>query len=211
MGLSLLIPVISSHLLNFVSPVEKCLVENVLQGTSEESDEEDLLERFTRMGSHKLPAKVNMQQTITTMAHKTILQESKYVIDSFSTQMVHVKPLLPDKERLCTKQKSHQVRRCLSCSKQNFLRQNRLHLQRCVKNAEQTKAKKILRFCTGSSFIAVDKITVSFNRESGPNRRPVSHTCGAFLELPCTYCSHPDFPAEFDHVLASNYLEMEIM
>lgn len=50
------------------------------------------------MGSHKLPAKDNMQQAITTMAHKAILQEFKYVVDSFSTQMVHVKPLLPDKE-----------------------------------------------------------------------------------------------------------------
>lgn len=35
------------------------------------------------------------------------------------------------------------------------------HLQRYVKNADQTKAEKILRFCTGSSVICVDKIMIN--------------------------------------------------
>ncbi len=53
------------------------------------------------------------------------------------------------------------------------------HLQRYVKNADQTKAEKILRFCTGSSVICVDKIMVCFNAETGLLLIPV--------ELPLKY------------------------
>lgn len=44
-------------------------------------------------------------------------------------------------------------------------------------DANQSTAEKILRFCSGSSVICFDKILVSFNAESGLNRRPVAHTC----------------------------------
>lgn len=64
----------------------------------EESDEEDLLDLFTRMGSHSLPPKNNMQPAIETMAHKAILQEAKYVVDCFFTPMTLAQLKLSDKE-----------------------------------------------------------------------------------------------------------------
>ncbi|KAL3043329.1 hypothetical protein OYC64_003239 [Pagothenia borchgrevinki] len=73
------------------------------------------------------------------------------------------------------------------------------------------KLKKILRFCTGSSVICVDRIGVCFNAETGLSRRPVAHTCGAILEVPCTYSSFPEFRMEFDNILSSNYFEMDIL
>lgn len=55
--------------LNYLPPVERSAVEKALQGTMEESDEEDLLDLFTRMGSHFLPPRNNTEAAIHTMAH----------------------------------------------------------------------------------------------------------------------------------------------
>ncbi|CAK6964434.1 uncharacterized protein LOC115592404 isoform X1 [Scomber scombrus] len=85
------------------------------------------------------------------------------------------------------------------------------HLQRYVKNSDQSKAEQFLRFCTGASVICVDKIMVCFNAETGLKRRPGAHTYGATLEIPCTYSSYPEFRSEFDNILSSNYFEMDIL
>ncbi len=68
------------------------------------------------------------------------------------------------------------------------------HLQRYLRNADQSKAEKCLRFCTGSSVICVDQIKLSFDAESGLSRRPVAHTCGATLDLSYTYSSYQTSP-----------------
>lgn len=83
---------------SYLAPFERSAVEKALQGTMEESDEEDLLNLFTRMGSHSPPPKNNMQPAIETMAHKAILQEAKYVVDCFFTPMTLAQLKLSDKE-----------------------------------------------------------------------------------------------------------------
>ena len=64
----------------------------------EESDEEELLDLFTRMGYHILPPKKNMEPAIKIMAHKAILQEPKYILDCFSTSMALVQNRLSNKQ-----------------------------------------------------------------------------------------------------------------
>ncbi|XP_051235987.1 uncharacterized protein LOC127351975 [Dicentrarchus labrax] len=211
--------ILLTSFLNFLAPVERSVVERALQGTMEEGDEEDLLDLFTSMGSHFLPTKENMETAIETMAHKAIIQEPKYIIDCFSTPMALVQPNLPDKERVLSlyetkKATGKRVCQLLETTKLVLSQREQTtfnHLQRYVKNADQTKAEKILRFCTGSSVICVEKILVTFNAEIGLNRRPVAHTCGATLEVPCTYSSYPEFRTEFDNILSSSYFEMDIL
>ncbi|XP_054593746.1 uncharacterized protein [Nothobranchius furzeri] len=87
-----------SLFLNYLPPIERSAVEKALQGTMEESDQEDLMDLFTRMGSHSLPPQNGMKSAIDTMAHKATLQEPKYIVDCFSTPMSHVKLKLPDKQ-----------------------------------------------------------------------------------------------------------------
>ncbi|ROL53113.1 hypothetical protein DPX16_0486 [Anabarilius grahami] len=70
------------------------------QGTLEECDEEDLLDLFTRMGSHCIPPKNTMEVAIQTMAHKAILQEPKYIIDCFSKTMIFALLKVPDQDSL---------------------------------------------------------------------------------------------------------------
>lgn len=158
--------------LNHLPPVERSAVEKALQGTMEERDEEDLLDLFTRMGSHFIPPKNSMQPAIETVAHKAVLQEPEYIADCLSTPMALVQQKLSDKESvlsLCESKKlSETTKMVLSQREQATFN----HLQRYVKNAEN-----ILRFCTGSSVICVDKMMVCFNAETGLNRRPVAHTC----------------------------------
>uniref|UniRef100_A0A1A7Y3P9 Si:ch73-30l9.1 n=1 Tax=Iconisemion striatum TaxID=60296 RepID=A0A1A7Y3P9_9TELE len=208
-----------SSFLNYLPPIERSAVEKALQGTLEESDQEDLLDLFTRMGSHSLPPQNGMKSAIEMMAHKAILQEPKYIVDCFSTPMSHVKLKLPDKDSVFNlyelkKPTGKRVMQLLETTKVVLSQREQAtfnHLQRYVKNADQAKAEKILRFCTGSSVICVEKIMVSFNAETGLNRRPVAHTCGATLDVPCTYSSYPEFRTEFDNILSSNYLEMDII
>ncbi|XP_054593176.2 uncharacterized protein [Nothobranchius furzeri] len=208
-----------SSFLNYLPPIERSAVEKALQGTMEESDQEDLMDLFTRMGSHSLPPQNGMKSAIEMMAHKAILQEPKYIVDSFSTPTSHVKLKLPDKDSVLNlyelkKPTGKRVMQLFETTKVVLSQREQAtfyHLQRYVKNADQAKAEKILCFCTGSSVICVEKIMVSFNAETGLNRRPVAHTCGATLDVPCTYSSYPEFRTEFDNILSSNYLDMDII
>lgn len=213
---SVSIDILMTSFLNYIAPVERSAVENALQGTMGESDEEDLLDLFTRMGSHSLPPKNNMQLAIERMAHKAILQEPKYIVDCFSTPMACLQQRLSDKESVLSLYETKKAtgKRVLQLFETtNMVLSQREHttfnyLQHYVKNADETKAEKILRFSTGSSVICVDKILVCFNAETGLRRRPVGDTCGATLHIPCTYCSYPEFRTEFDNILSSNYFEM---
>ncbi|KAL4005699.1 hypothetical protein ACER0C_005412 [Sarotherodon galilaeus] len=190
------VDIMITSFLNYLLPVERSAVEKALQGTMDENDEEDQLDLFTRMGSHFLPPKNNMQPAIETMAHKAILQESKYIMDCFSTPMAYTKKATGKRVVDLTSR---------------VPKSSHSSLQRYVKNDDEKNPEKILRFCTGSFVICVDKILVCFNAETGLNRRPVTHTCGATLEVPCTYSSYPEFRTEFDNVLSSNYFEMDII
>ncbi|XP_026018002.1 uncharacterized protein LOC113018822 [Astatotilapia calliptera] len=216
---SVSIDILMTSFLNYVAPVERSAVENALQGTMGESDEEDLLDLFTRMGSHSLPPKNNMQLAIERMAHKAILQEPKYIVDCFSTPMAGLQQKLSDKERVLSlyetkKATGKRVLQLFETTNMVLSQRERItfkYLQHYVKTADETKAEKILRFCTGSSVICVDKILVSFNAETGLRRRPVGHTCDATLHIPCTYSSYPEFRTEFDNILSSNYFEMYVI
>lgn len=209
------VDILMTSFLNYLPPVEGSAVEKGLQGTMEETDEEDLLDLFTRMGSHFIPPKNSMQSAIETMAHKAILQEPKYIV---SPQPWHLHSIAADKESLLSlyeskKATGKRVSQLFETTKVLSQREQTTfhHLQRYVKNADQTTTEEILCFCTGSSAICVDKIMVCFNAETGLNRRPVAHTCGAILEVPYTYSSYPEFRTEFDNILSINYLEMDIL
>ncbi|KAK2853352.1 hypothetical protein Q5P01_006013 [Channa striata] len=200
------VDILMSSFLNYLSLVEKSAIEKALHGTLEESDEEDLLDLFTRMGSHSLPPKKNFEAAIHTMVHSPRAK-------------IYIQPNLLNKESVLSlyeskKATGKRVSQLLETTKVTLSQREQTtfsHLQRFVKSADETKAEQILRFCTGSSVICVDKILVCFNVETGLNRRPVAHTCGATLEVPCTYSSYPEFRTEFDNILSSNYFDMDIL
>ena len=58
--------------------------------------------------------------------------------------------------------------------------------------------------------MSVDGISVRFVNLRGAGRRPIAHTCGPNLELPTTYNAYREFRAEWDAVLSSEYLAMDL-
>lgn len=92
--------VLMSSFHNYLSLTERSAVAKARQGTLEECDEEDLLDLFTRMGSHSIPPTNTMEVAIQTMAHKAIHQEPKYIIDCFSKTMPFALLNVPDQESL---------------------------------------------------------------------------------------------------------------
>ena len=209
--------VLLSSFLQFISPSERSALANALKGNLDESDEDDLLDLYTRMGSHKLPPKDDLEASIQTMAHKAIIQEPKFIVDCFHASISSSEMTPSDKDcvlGLYEKKRANgkKVAQLLEPMDNMNPRESVVfnHLQRFIKSADQSKAEKILRFFTGANVICVEKIQVSFNGESGLGRRLVAHTCGPVLEVPYTYLSYPEFRVEFDNILSSNYLDMDI-
>ncbi|KAI4879881.1 hypothetical protein NFI96_004810 [Prochilodus magdalenae] len=98
-----------SLFVKYLSSAEQACVEKALQGNMDETDKEDLLDLFARMGSHILPPEGNMQNAILTMAHKVLLQEPKFVIDCFSYVMRVLHCNLTTKESILKLDESKQA------------------------------------------------------------------------------------------------------
>ncbi|KAI9538511.1 hypothetical protein NQZ68_014272 [Dissostichus eleginoides] len=198
---------------------ERESVEKVLEGNLEEIDEEDLLDLFSRMGSQCLPSKDKIRAAIVVMAHKALLQEPKFIIDCFHSSIHNAVLRLLTKESIMElyenkRPTNRKVAQMIKPSNESLNPQEQAaltYLLRYVRSLDQRKLEIFLRFCTGSSVLCKDSIEVTFNRLCGLSRRPVAHTCGAVLELPCTYSSYPDFRAELDSVLSGDCFTMDIL
>ncbi|XP_041841968.1 uncharacterized protein LOC121640323 [Melanotaenia boesemani] len=203
----------------FISGPEQVAVEKALQGNMDETAEEDLLELLSRMGSHCLPSKDNLQASLLTMAHKVLLQEPKFVIDCFHSTIHNAVPSLTNKDSIMTLYESKRptnknVAQMIKPTSESLNPQEQSalnHLLRYVRSTDRRKLERFLRFCTGSTVLCKDKIEVTFNRLSGLSRRFVAHTCGAVLELPCTYSSYPEFRTELDNILSGDCFTMDIL
>ncbi|XP_063760574.1 uncharacterized protein LOC134878467 [Eleginops maclovinus] len=203
----------------FLSVTETLCIEKAMQGNMDESDEEELLDLFSRMGAHCLPCKENLRATILTMAHKGLLQEPKFIIDCFQSSIHTALPTPITKGRLMELYESkrptnRKVAQMIKPSNETLNTQEQAalnHLLRYVRSIDQKKLETFLRFCTGSTVLCKDKIEVTFNKLCGLSRRPVAHTCGAVLELPCTYSTYPEFRQEFDCVLSGDCFTMDIV
>lgn len=204
---------------NFLSVDERASVAKALEGSMDETAEEDLLEVFSRMGSHCLPSKDNLRAAILTMAHKALLQEPKFIIDCFYSSIHNAVPTLITKDSIMELYESKRptnkkVAQMIKPSSENLNPQEQTalnHLLRYVRSVDQRKLEIFLRFCTGSTVLCKDTIEVTFNRLCGLSRRPVAHTCGAVLELPCTYSSYPELRKELDNVLSGDCFAMDIV
>ncbi|KAE8278717.1 hypothetical protein D5F01_LYC23636 [Larimichthys crocea] len=85
---------------------ERASLEKALQGSIDETVEEDLLDVFVRMGSHCLPPKSNLRATIVKIAHKALLQEQKFIIDCFHSVLHNAVPELKSKDSIIEVYKS---------------------------------------------------------------------------------------------------------
>ena len=79
-----------------------------------------------------------------------------------------------------------------------------LHLKRYIRELDEEKLGRFLRFCTGSNLLTSGQIQVEFIAQSSFTRRPIGRTCGMILQLSENYDSFPDFRSELNSILPSN-------
>ena len=85
------------------------------------------------------------------------------------------------------------------------------HLKRYIRELNEEKLGRFLRFCTGSDLLVSGHIMVEFAVQSSFTRRPIAHTCGMVLKLSDSYDHFPDFRSEFNSILESNIWIMDIL
>ena len=77
------------------------------------------------------------------------------------------------------------------------------YLKQFVRSLDEQSLGKFLHFVTGFNTAPTKMIKVTFTGLDGLAHRPIAHTCGPVLELPCTYKSYPDFRKEMESILSN--------
>lgn len=83
------------------------------------------------------------------------------------------------------------------------------HLKRYVRELNEEKLGRFLRFC--SDLVVCDVIKVEFTVQSNFERRPIGHTYGMLLKLSDSYNNFPNFRSEFSAILDSSVWVMDIV
>ncbi|KAL1022820.1 hypothetical protein UPYG_G00032800 [Umbra pygmaea] len=201
--------------LQFVSVQEGEIIRQALVDYTS-VDFEELVEVLDNYECRRRVTADNLPNVLIEIAHKELVQKPKYVIDCWRdvTQMhislnggelkemyANLKPtprkvvgLLHFPACMTTKQKEIEH-----------------HLKRYIREMDEEKLSRFLRFTTGSDLITCNRISALFSQMSDFTRRPIGRTCGRVLELADCYDNFPDFRAEFNAVLDSNIWVMDII
>ncbi|KAL3866442.1 hypothetical protein ACJMK2_043738 [Sinanodonta woodiana] len=186
---------LTTTFLGFIPVSERTIIQAALDNF-ELVNMNDLLEVLESHECKKLPTPANIQSIIEEIAHKEILQEPRFVIESW--RKVFGTNLEIDQNELCDIfiEKQPTVNKILNalnfpdvmdCGQQSTAN----YLKRFVKGLDKKGMENFLLFCTGSNLMS-EKITVEFTRLYGFERRPVAHTCGSILQMPSTYETFSD-------------------
>ncbi|KAF3705570.1 hypothetical protein EXN66_Car021261 [Channa argus] len=202
----------------YLSHGEKKLINAALQQDLDGDGQEELLELLDRLGVKTVPSQDTLKAVLIQAAHKQIIQQPKYALDNMSAvaaQSLRTRLTTIAKVQTMYEEKKPTSRKVLKMieARPETPAENRSFrfLQRYIVGLEEEGLRRMLRFVTGSDIICVAKITVKFTTLDGLARRPIAHTCGPLLALPCTYNSYPELYVEMENVLTSNYYTMDIV
>lgn len=178
---------------------------------SEEFDpnDEDALKFLSSFKCFRVPTKETIHKIVQGLSHQELIQKPRYTLNCWSPIVAHLKsdPSFKSKEGIKesydakqpTPKKVIKLFKAEPSSEQEHHSFD--HLKRFVKSLEGKSLQRFLHFCTGSDVITCQSIEVQFSRDDGFARRPVVHTCGPMLQLPCTYESYPELAKEFTKVM----------
>lgn len=177
--------------------------------------EDDLMEILCDLNSDRKPKSgTHLREMLKEIAHLTIIQSPKFVIDTWQTTFVNLMP--PEKitelyeTRTCTVENVLRIiPSALNLSKEEdnivgFLR-------RFIRLCSPDMRKKFLLFATGAMAVAVKQLGLVFTTyKHNLEVRFIAHTCGPVLEMPTNYSKFGDFRSDLEDQLAANYLVMDI-
>ena len=192
----------------YVSEDEKETITNCLESHSNLSSDE-VMEFLSSYKCYRSPSKENIHEIICQLAHQELIQRPRYVSNCWSPILQSLKSV--NRFHNATevqafydeiKPTPKKVVKMLKASPKNDIERNIYdHLKRFIKSLGANVAA-FLQFTTGSSVILDNtQLEVSFTELRGFARRPVVHTCGPLLELPCTYQCYNELVEEFSAIL----------
>ena len=207
---------LKAHFLQFVSSQER---EVLMQAMSNLSavDSDDLVEVLDSYDCRRRITAETLPTIVDEISHKELVQKPMFVIDCWR-EITHHHPLSLSPEALTKlfsdlQPTTKKVCKLLKFDAHLTTKQKEVinHLKRFIRELDESKLQKFLRFCTGSDLIVTDSIYVEFEEMTEFTRRPVGHTCGKILHIADSYENFPDLRSEFNAVLESNVWVMDIV
>lgn len=193
----------------YVTAYDREVLTKCLSGDLDCQDD-DLLEFLSSYKSFKLPNKDNLKVLLMELAHQEIIQKPRYVAQCWSPIIISLKS---DLHFCCVKSikelfldlspNAKKVIKALQPKANNESKKESFDFQRqFIKSLDRSSLKGFLKFVTGSDVLLKDqKISVAFYVVDGLARRPIAHTCGPLLEVPCTYQSYNELAEEFTNIM----------
>ncbi|XP_038147514.1 uncharacterized protein LOC119787622 [Cyprinodon tularosa] len=206
---------LQGHFLQFVSSQECEVLREAVKNISA-VDFDDLLEVLDSYDCRKQITAENLPTIIDEIAHKELVQKPMFVIDCWREVIyphLSITPeeliklfsdLQPTPRKVCQLLKFEEDLSPMQKEVGNYLK-------RFIRELDDVKIQKFMRFCTGSDLIVTNSIYVEFQDMTDFTRRPVGHTCGSILQIADSYENFPDFRSEFNAVLESNVWVMDIV
>ena len=207
--------IIESFLTEFLPDIEREILQTA--ATNFESvDNDELLEILHQYDGRVLPNSTNIWKVINEVAHHEMIQKPSFVYECWSpilSQHIELKTAIHSlyDELMPTAKK---VLKILILPEANSVAEQKTidALKRYIKNSTQDKLHEFLRYCTGSDLLVRNAITVRVTGlMSDIERRPIAHTCGCVLELSSSYADFVTLRSDFDSILNSKALFMDIV
>ena len=192
------------QLLCYREVLTKCLLGEL------DCQDDDVIELLSSYKCFKLPTKDNIKALLVELAHQEIIPKPRYVahcwapiISALKTHPNFCNVQSINELFLGMKPNAKKVIKALHPEIRNESEQQSFDfLKKFIKSLDPSSLKGFLKFVTGSDVLLKDqKISISFYLVDGLGRRPVAHTCGPLLEVPCTYQSYNELAEEFTNIM----------
>ena len=184
----------------------------------DEDDKDILLELLEQEAVRDVPSDEQISQTVIQMAHKALIQSSyalQIMCDVVQKELLGYFTDIDAMKTIydCLTPTSKRVCQLLKADPQNNDESQSLkYFQQFIRAQKEEGLAKLLHFLTGSWVISFYTISIEFTKCKGiMERSPIAHTCGLVLELPSTYIAYRELRNEFEAVLSSGYLKMDIL
>lgn len=207
--------------MQYISADERRIIDKCLSGDLDFENEDEFKELLDVLKMYDCRSRVtqeNIKKVIQEIAHKEIIQKPQYVTDCWKDIVQTLAETFPTPNSLTdmyerVKPSVSKIIKCIQSFPQSDAERECLgFLRRYIRGLDTPeKLATFVRFISGSELMLFEGIQVTFTDLSGLERRPIARTCNTLLQLPTTYQSFPELREEFNHILAADNWEMDII